>query len=294
MSSAGGIYAQVFDRRRLTLPLLFPSVGGIYYLWAFDAPPRLIAVNAGALALALAWIMLGRLPANRRMRLAIAAAAALALFVPLLVGAEVGPESGGVRRWFPAGPVSLHSGALLLPLITVLAARERIIGASVLALSGAALALQSDAAVLAALGAAGAVLAWLHRSAAYAAVAAAGWALAAMTFGDGTLEPQVFTENVLDHAAQRSLLQAGALAFLLFVVPLWHLVVDPQIQRSEGLALAALLAGLGVMAILAPFPFPLIGYGASPILGFGLALGAASRRDQIGIGHHVEILDRMR
>ena len=48
------------------------------------------------------------------------------------------------------------------------------------------------------------------------------------------------------------------------------------------------------MAMLAPFPFPLIGYGASPVLGFGLALGAASRANQIGIRHHLEMLDRMR
>ena len=39
---------------------------------------------------------------------------------------------------------------------------------------------------------------------------------------------------------------------------------------------AALLIAFGVMTVIAPFPFPLIGYGASPILGFGLALGAVA------------------
>jgi cell division protein FtsW (lipid II flippase) len=282
------VYARVFDRRRLALPLLFPSIGGLYYLFAFDAPAQLLAVNAGALALALAWIMLGRLPTDRRVRLGISAAAALTLFLPLVIG----PEVGGVQRWLPAGPVSLHSGALLLPLITVLAAREERFGPAIMALAGAALALQPDAAALAALAAASAVLAWLHRSIAFAAVAVAGAVLAVVTFNAGTLEPQLFTENVLPHVAERSWFKAGCLAILLFVVPLWHLVIDPQTLRSEGYALAALFTAFGVMAMLAPFPYPLIGYGASSILGFGLALGAASRVNQIGIRHHLELLDR--
>lgn len=282
------MYAQVFDRRRLALPLLFPSIGGLYYLFAFDAPARLLAVNAGALAVALAWIMLGRLPTDRRVRLGIAAAAALALFLPLVIG----PEVGGVQRWLPAGPVSLHSAALLLPLITVLAAREDKFGPAIMALAGAALALQPDAAALAGLAAASAVLAWLQRSIAFAVVAAAGVALAIITYNAGTLEPQLFTENVLPHVAERSWFKAACLAILLFVVPLWHLVIDPQTLRSEGYALAALLTAFGGMAMLAPFPYPLIGYGASSILGFGLALGAASRANQIGIRHHLEILDR--
>lgn len=282
------MYARVFDRRRLALPLLFPTIGGLYYLWSYDAPARLLAVNAGALALALAWTMLGRLPTGRRLHLAIAAMAALALFLPLLIG----PEVGGVRRWLPAGPVSLHSGALLLPLITVLAAREERLGPATFALAGVALVLQPDAAALAALAAASAVLAWLHRSAAYAAVATGGTALAVITFSAGTLEPQVFTENVLPHVAELSWFKAGCLAILLFVVPLWHLVIDPQVRRSEGYALSALLVAFGAMAMIAPFPYPLIGYGASPILGFGLALGATARADQIKVGQFLEILER--
>lgn len=284
------MYARVFDRRRLTLPLLFPSFGGLYYLFAFGAPARLLAINAGALVVALAWIMLGRLPTDRKVRLGIAAAAALALFLPLLLG----PDVAGVRRWLPAGPVSLHSGALLLPLITVLAAREEKLGPAIMALAGAALALQPDAAALAALATASAALAWLHRSIAFAAVAAMGAALAAITFNAGMLEPQLFTENVLPHVAERSLFKAACLAILLFIVPLWHLVIDPQTQGSEGYALAALLVAFGAMAVIAPFPYPLIGYGASPILGFGLALGAAARREQLKVGEFLELIERTR
>lgn len=266
--------ARAFDRWRLTLPLLIPSVGGLVYLYAFDAPTRLIGVNAGALVLALAWVLFGRLPAERNVRLGLASGVALALLLPLLTG----PEVGGVARWLPAGPVNLHSGALLLPFITIIAARDRVLGPALLAMAGAALALQPDAAALFALAAASAVLAWLHRSASFALVAAVAVVLAAITFGAGTLEPQTFTEQVLPHAAERSVLATAALALLLFVLPLWHLVIDPQTQRAEGAALAALLVALGTMAVIAPFPYPLIGYGAAPILGFGLALGSTARK----------------
>jgi hypothetical protein len=269
------VSARALDRWRLTLPLVVPSLGGLAYLHAFDAPARLIAVNASALGLVLVWVLLGRFPAGRIARMAMGAAAVLALVLPLLIG----PEVGGVRRWLPAGWVSLHSGALLLPLITVLAAREAKLGCALLALAGAALAMQPDAAALAALAAASAVLGWQHRSIAFAVVAVGAAALATLTFGAGTLEPQVLTEGVLAHVTDKSALRAAALAIMLFVLPLWHLVIDPQPGRVEGCALAALLLSLGVMAAIAPFPFPLIGYGASPILGFGLALGATTGRE---------------
>lgn len=265
--------ARASDRWRLTLPLAIPSVGGLAYLAAFEAPARLIAINAGALAVALVWVLVGRLPARQGARLVLGGGAALALFLPVLIG----PEIGGVARWLPAGPVSLHSGALLLPMIAVIVARERAWGPALLALAGAALALQPDAAALAALAAASAVLALFHRSIGFACVAAGASAMAVLTFSAGTLEPQVFTENVLPQVAGRSALSAAALALMLFILPLWHLVVDPQPGRSEGLVLAALLVALGAMAVIAPFPYPLIGHGAAPILGFGLALGASRR-----------------
>lgn len=268
--------ARIADIFRLTVPLSLPAIGGLCYLYAYDAPARLLLINAGALAAAILWIVLGRWPVSQRVRLAVAATAALALFLPLVIG----PEVGEVQRWLPAGPMMLHSGALLLPLITVLAAREAKLGPALFALASAALTLQSDAAALAGLAAASGVLAWWHHGALYAILAAVAAALAILTFGAGTLEPQAFTENVLQQVAERSLLQAGVLAVLLFAVPVWQLVTNPQTRCAEGYALAGLLIGLGLMATIAPFPYPLIGYGASPILGFGLALGAASRRHQ--------------
>lgn len=263
--------ARAPDRWRLALPLALPVLGGLAYLHAFGAPARLIAVNAGALALALPWVLFGKVPGGRNARLSLATLAAALLFVPLLTG----PDLGGVTRWFPAGPVSLHSGPLLLPLVVVLAAREGRRGATILALAAAALALQPDAAALAALALAAAVLAAMTRSLAFAMLGAAAAGLAILTFGAGSLEPQLYTEGVLAHIAERSTGMAVALGLLLLIDPLWHLVIPREVVRPERHAIAALLVALGLMAMIAPFPFPLIGYGASPILGFGLALGVA-------------------
>ena len=47
------------------------------------------------------------------------------------------------------------------------------------------------------------------------------------------------------------------------------------LARSE--EIVSVTNGLGAVAVMAPFPFPLIGYGAAPILGFALALGIAER-----------------
>lgn len=264
------------DRWRLTLPLAVPALGGLAYLAAFGAPSRLIAVNAGALVVGALWAAFGRLPSRPEARLGLAALGAALLFLPVLIG----PEVGGVSRWLRAGGVLLHSGALLLPLVVVLAAPASRAGPALLAGATAALALQPDAAMLAGLAAASAVLAITHRSVGFTMVALAALSLAAVNFGRGTLEPQLFTEGVLAqvwHSAPAGALALGALLFM--ATPALLLRVAP-VPRTEAAALAALLVTLGIMACLAPFPFPLIGYGASPILGLALALSAAGTARQ--------------
>jgi cell division protein FtsW (lipid II flippase) len=264
------VRARLATRWRPALALLLPALGGLAYLAAFGAPGRLIIVNALALALGLAWTIWGRVPLGDRFRIGLAAVAAGLLFVPQLTG----PDVGGAARWLPAGPVLLHSGALLLPLLTVLAASAPRAGPWLLALATLALALQPDAGALAGLGAASAALAWARRSVPFALVAGASLILAAATFHAGTREPQAYTEGVLAHVWPSAPLAALALAALLLLAPGWLLIRPACSTDGAGPALAALLTGFTLAAILGPFPFPLIGYGASPILGFALAIGA--------------------
>jgi hypothetical protein len=67
----------------------------------------------------------------------------------------------------------------------------------------------------------------------------------------------------------------GLTAFGAATVRLLPLVTDAHVDEAARWLSAGpvLLCGFTLAAILAPFPFVLIGYGASPILGFALALG---------------------
>lgn len=263
--------APIPDRWKRTLPLALPSLGGLAYLAAYGAPLQLTAINAAALVVGVLWAAIGRLPSGPKARLGLAGLGAGLLFLPVLIG----PEAGGVSRWLPAGPVLLHSGALLLPLVVVLAAQTPRAGPVLLGAATAALALQPDAAMLAGLAAGSAVLAAAHRSVGFTMTAFAALGLASVNFGRGTLEPQLFTEGVLAQVWQSAPAGALVLGALLFIAAPALLLRAAPIPRAEAAALAALLVTLGAMACLAPFPFPLIGYGASPILGLALALSAA-------------------
>ncbi len=141
-----------------------------------------------------------------------------------------------------------------------------------MALACAALAVQPDAGTLAGLAAASATLAAAYRSTAFALVAGAALMLMLGTWDAGTLTPEVFTESVLPHVWLASPVGAAVLGAVLLVAAPGLLASDPRLPRPQGLALAALLAGFGIAAMLGPFPYPLIGYGAAPILGFALGL----------------------
>ncbi len=104
------------------------------------------------------------------------------------------------------------------------------------------------------------------------AVAVLGFFASLLMAVRGEIPPQPFVERVLMDAAGHSVLLAIALALSLaasFALILFAIPFD----RAKRFALAGLFFGFAVMALMAPYPTPLIGYGAAPILGFGLALG---------------------
>lgn len=292
---------EVFDRRRLLMPLLAPALGGIFTLVVLGAPTSYALINAACVAVATFWIRFGRLPTMREpkgqnARLAIASLACALLFAPMITG----PAQGVVSRWVPAGPIALHTGPLLLPLIAMLATEHDDYGIALLAAATLAFALQPDAAALLALGLAGGVLCVFHalehrtkNAIGFGLTAAAALALAAFSFESGALPPQPFVEGILNDLAEKSLIQAGALAFVLFS-SLWYFMSDPQVSRAHSRALTAILIGLTATALMGPYPYPLIAYGPASILGFGLALGALPRKDQMKGSAFMEIMDRNR
>lgn len=266
--------ASLKDRLPALLALALPVLAGLACMAAMGAPLSYIAVNAGALALASLWIAAGRSPRETGVRRILMVALILLLFAPLLTG----PHLNGIARWVPAGPFTLHAGALALPALSVLAVREPDYAAPALLAALLAASFQPDAAlgfavVFAAVGLHDTMRDWQ-----VGGVVIVGFLASIIMALRGQLPAQPFVERVLVDVAIASPLLAlalfaalaGGFALILRAVPL---------DRHARFALAGSLFGFSMMAIVSNYPSVLIGYGAAPILGYGFALGLIERTD---------------
>ncbi|MBY6013420.1 hypothetical protein KUV75_00680 [Qipengyuania gaetbuli] len=260
------------DRYRLMLSLAVPAVAGLAYLAAAGAPAHYLAVNAGALLLALGWIAFDRVPDSEIAKRALPAVLLPLFSLPLLAG----PDIEGVRRWLPLGPLSLHAGMLLIPSLGCFCARDLRFGPWVLGAAMGVALLQPDAASAAALALVAAALAWMHRKPIFAAITALGLAACAIAFGAGDLPPEPLVEHIFADAWAMQPLTALALAAAV-LTGLVLLLTARTVPHEERGVLAAGMTGFAAMSLIGNYPTPLLGYGAAPILGFGLALGAVPR-----------------
>ena len=249
------------------LALAIPVCSGLGYLYAVDAPPSYVQVNVGALAVAALFVVFAppSLPVLAR-RLIVAVSLAL-LFVPLLTG----PSLGGVARWLPLGPVTLHAGMLIIPSLAVLLALEPEQAPGVLSLALLAALLQPDMAsgaalMLAAIGLYDATKDW--RYGVFAAVAFMASLVAAI---HGELPAQPFVERVIVLLAKtQPLVAVGLLASLVTSFYLMIVALPGSVPQRK--ALAGTLFGFSFAGLVSNYPSALIGYGAAPILGYGLAI----------------------
>lgn len=257
---------------RLTLlALTAPVMAGLSWMGWSGAPSAWLAINAGALGVALALALWLPLPRGNRGQLALAVGLVMLLAGTLLFGTQ----AEGIRRWLSLGPLRLHTGYLVMPLLIVLAGRIPVKPAAFL-LVGAVLtsALQPDRATSVALAAGIAAMVIRRPALPLAGAMAAALAGVFMTFDQpDPLQPVRFVENV-----QRDALAASPLfGTLLVLVTFSPLLLLSGRQRSAQ-PLTAFLIAAGLMAFAGPYPAILIGYGAAPILGFGLALAALRAR----------------
>ncbi|WBY16074.1 hypothetical protein PF049_10765 [Erythrobacteraceae bacterium WH01K] len=250
------------------LAVLVPVGAGLLYLWAAGAPGRYIAINSGALIIASGWILAGRSPRTLRAHRIMVVFLLALCFVPLVTG----PWVNGIARWLPVGPLSLHAGSLAFPAIAVLAARDREFAAPILLAAILAASLQPDAAFGFAAVFAAAGLHDRTRDWRIGLVCIVGFAASLIMAVRGELPPQPFVERVIVDAMQISmaagiglmLAMAAGFALVLFAAPFY---------THTRFALAGAWFGFAIIALISHYPGILIGYGASPILGFGLALG---------------------
>ncbi len=244
-----------------------PVLAGLAWMAAAGAPGSFLAINGAALALALAAALWLPLPRGVAGRLAIAMAALVILALPLLFGIEV----QGVSRWIKLGPVTLHAGYLALPILSVLAARMPSLSATAVMLAAAAIcAAQPDFATVLGLCLASAALALVRRD----RIAILGFLVALAVLYAVSRQPDLLAPVRFVEQVQRDTLIhqpiAGALLCLASILPgLW--LVD---RAERALPLVALTLGCGVAGLVWNYPSILIGFGAAPILGAGLALAA--------------------
>jgi hypothetical protein len=250
--------------------LILSVTAGIVYLMISGAPLHYPAINAIALGLGLALIRFMPWPKSDNTNTALAAAAVFALFLPLLIG----PELGGIRRWIGLGPFQLHSGMMVLPMLVTLLPhlkpRQRIymIAAACIAIS-----IQPDRASAVALlaGTSAILLADKSVSNALPTICAFG-AVCTTLIQPDSLEAVRFVERVIIDAWQDSPLVASLLAATLLAT-----LIIPGLRSRSLIAASAVMAGFAIASLLGVYPVPFIGYGASSVLGFSLAV-AANRR----------------
>lgn len=261
------------NRLPAILALAIPVLAGALYMALAGAPPHYALTNVAALGLACLWILLGRGPHTALSRHLMTGILLFTLLTPLAVSPELTSVSGDrVMRWFPLGSLSLHTGMLVTPALCMLAARHRTLAAPILLAALGAVYFQPDAATGFALTIAAVGLHHVTKDWKVGVTAIIGFVASFKMAMIGQLPPQDFVERVLVQAAGQSVPLATALAAAMiaaFCLILFALPLD----RAKRFTLAGLFFGFAIMALMSNYPTPLIGYGAAPIIGFGLAFG---------------------
>lgn len=242
-------------------------------IWALNVAAAAMGVSIAALALA--W----RGPASPfrgSLRWFV-----LLVGVALLVATLTTQGSEGVHRWLPLGPVQIHAGALLLPplLVALLVSpwTTAVVGAFVVLV---VLLLQPDAAQAASFCAAWIGIVAVRREKGATAVMAVSTLLAAACMlRPDPLEPVPHVEGIMGMAAAGGPNLAVAAVASLAVLPLAQALL---MEKLVGRVLATYTAGLLMAAWLGHHPWPVLGYGVSPILGYYGAVSLAAFLGRFG------------
>lgn len=250
---------------------------GCIYMTLASAPRTYSIINAMALVCGIGLAVFLKRPVRSLGAVAFTSFA-LVLFVATLFSVA---EIDGVHRWIAVGPVRLHVGLLLLPATISLLPdlRRELALLTVIAIS-LIVSLQPDRASAFALLSGVFVLAIAKRdkwSVGMLAIAVIGfsWTLSQID----PLQPVRFVEYVIRDAWEFHPSAAVILAvslILALVMPLLSVNSRNQIPLTASLAT---ISGFVIISFFGPYPMPLIGYGVSAIVGYGLALGFSAVRE---------------
>ena len=257
---------------------------GLAYLAAAGAPTSYLAINAGTLVVGLAACMAWKMAWKQWSRpvAGLSGLAAVVIGLTLLATALYGHSLDGTTRWVRVGLLTLQPGLILTPLLVVLFSEDRNRPATMgVVIAAAALALQPDRAAAGALTAGVAALAiTMPDRRVLMALFATSIAFAITLVRPDTLPAQAFVEKVLFTAFETHWL--AGLAVWIGVTCMLVPAIAGRVQDSDNRATYAIFGvvwlGLIAASVLGDYPTPLVGYGASSILGYVLSLAALTGR----------------
>ena len=206
----------------------------------------------------------------------------LGIAVPLLA------EAPGPERWASVGPINLYMAPALLPSFLVACsvwiargARSQHFAFTAIACASVLLAAQPDASQALALLAASAVAVARSPSRSPVSIVALAFAALATAWAfsqPDPLQPVAHVEGVFALALGHSLF-AGAAVIASAAALIVGLHVNSSGGRTWLSVVAVYYAVLFACSVAGLTPAPLIGYGAGPLLGFGLMVATASGLD---------------
>ncbi|WP_325310289.1 hypothetical protein [Longimicrobium sp.] len=274
-------------RRPLLLDMLFalPALAvGILVMRASGVPAMAWGQNLAACAIGiLLCFALARPRSSRRGEAGLVAAGMLAL--GFLAATWLDPGMQDIHRWLRLGPVRVHAGALVLPVVLcTLAGLERAGRrhvATLLAIATALLlALQPDAAQATAF-AAGAVVLLLPRNRAekhawlrivpLLVLAGLSW------LRKDPLAPVPHVEGIVGLAMEQGTGWGAAAVASLLLLPVPFFAARGRGDGRMALAIGTYVAVTILAPAFAHFPVPVLGQGASPIIGYFVAIGLLRR-----------------
>lgn len=254
---------------------------GLAYLAMAGAPARLMAVNALALLIGFAGLALA-LAAARAARVS-AGVVSLALGAALLATSLFGLSVEGASRWVALAGFVLQPSLIFVPLLLVYCARGRDdLSIAGVMLAVVAMALQPDRAMAGVMLAALAVLAAHRRDArtlAALTLAALGFAWTLMQADQLPAMPYVdkIVYSSFGVHPLAGLAVAAGLTWMLVPAVVGRLA-DPA-HGEAYLVFGAVWLAVIAAAMLGNYPTPLVGYGASAIIGYAVSLiGLPARR----------------
>jgi hypothetical protein len=215
---------------------------------------------------------------------------ALAAAIALLTTAFVGLEIEGIRRWASLfGAMQLQPAFIVLPLLLCTYARRHRDSwqAAAVAIAALAIAIMPDRAMAMALLMVAAAV-WLADRTRASAMVLAG---AVAAFGVTLYRPDplmgvVHVEHVLADGWHSGLVPGAVVTFgaLAMLAPLLTVGRVALAQQRAIVGFTCCWGILLIASIVAPFPTPLLGFGASAIIGYCLSI-MALRRAQSEVGH---------